>query len=634
MVEMMRFTLILFTVFLFSSEISAQCTSNRYLDTIFPFVSKTSQILYGNADPYLGSSQDLFLDFYEPTGDTLRHRPLIIYAFGGAFLIGDKNQPPIPEYCRHFAKAGFAVVAIDYRIGFNVASTGSAERAVVRAVQDLRAAIRFLCQRSSQFGIDTGAIFLTGSSAGCIAGLHSAFMRESEVPVSSQGILLEPSDLGCLDCSGNNDFNNRVPKPRGILNHWGAILDTAFITSLPEDNVPVLSVHGDADPLVPYNTGNPFSYPVFPNVYGSAPIHDRMNRLGIKNKLVVLRNYLHEAWLTNREVLDSAFTNERPFMYEILKPSPQQISGDSIACIGETRTYSSLSRNLSRYCFTLSGGGVIVSQNAHQLTVRWTTAGIHTISVREMNKNEVHGELASFAVRVIDRPVANFGVTINALTVACRDSSIGATSWDYNYAPFVVYTSQNPTHTYSAPGVNYIRQIVSNGYCTDTAFRMIDIDSCPRATFTYTIVGDSVYFSGLPSNGVRFEWIFGDGTKDTAILNPVHSYTNTQNYLVGFSVTNSKGCKTTSSQILSYTKPTSILDTDYDLLPFYPNPISSHLTLELEGNYLLFDTQGKVIFEKQIVKTEQIDLSAISTGVYYLKIKNGSQISVFKILKI
>lgn len=634
MLEMVRLTTFMITLFLISSMLSAQCTSDRYLDTIFPFVSKTSQILYGNADPYLGSGQDLFLDFYEPTGDTLRHRPLIVYAFGGAFLIGDKNQPPIPEYCRHFAKAGFAVVAIDYRIGFNVASTGSAERAVVRAVQDLRAAIRFLCQRSSQFGIDTGAIFLTGSSAGCISGLHSAFMRESEVPASSQGILLEPSDLGCMDCSGNNDFNNRVPKPRGILNHWGAILDTTFITSLPEDNVPVLSVHGDADPLVPYNTGNPFSYPVFPNVYGSAPIHDRLNRLGIKNKLVVLRNYLHETWLTNREVLDTAFTNEKPFMYEILKPTPQIITGDSIACIGEITTYTALSRDLSRYCFTLSSGGVIVAQNAHQITVNWTTAGVHTISVREMNKNEVNGDLAFFSVRVIDRPIANFGVTINALTVACKDSSIGAISWNYNYAPFVVYTSQNPTHTYSSPGVNYIRQIVNNGYCTDTAFRMIDIDTCPRAIFTYSIVGDSVYFSGLPSNGVRFEWVFGDGSKDTAILNPVHGYTNTQNYLVGFSVTNNKGCKTTTSQIISYTKPTSILDVEFEKIPFYPNPILTHLMLQNEGDFLLFDTQGKIIFNKKVLSTELIDLSSLSAGVYYLKVNDGTKISIYKILKL
>jgi PKD repeat protein/pimeloyl-ACP methyl ester carboxylesterase len=622
------------TLFVISSRLSAQCTSDRYLDTIFPFVSKSSQILYGNADPYLGSRQDLFLDFYEPTGDTLRHRPLIVYAFGGAFLIGDKNQPPIPEYCRHFAKAGFAVVAIDYRIGFNVASSGSAERAVVRAVQDLRAAIRFLCQRSSQFGIDTGAIFLTGSSAGCISGIHSAFMRESEVPASSQGILLEPSDLGCMDCSGNNDFYNRVPKPRGILNHWGAILDTTFITSLPEDNVPVLSVHGDADPLVPYNTGNPFSYPVFPNVYGSAPIHDRLNRLGIKNKLVVLRNYLHEAWLTNREVLDSAFTNEIPFMYEILKPTPQIITGDSIACIGEIVTYTALSRDLSRYCFTLSSGGVIVAQNAHQITVNWTTAGVHTISVREMNKNEVNGDLAFFSVRVIDRPIANFGVSINALTVACIDSSIGAISWNYNYAPFVVYTSQNPTHTYSSPGVNYIRQIVSNGYCKDTAFRMIDVDTCPRAIFTYTIVGDSVYFLGLPSNGVRFEWIFGDGSKDTAILNPVHGYANTQNYLVGFSVTNSKGCKTTSSQIIPYTKPTSITEKEKEFLPFYPNPVSNIIVFKANGRYVLYDVNGSEIFNKEISISEAVNLNFLSAGVYHLKRIEGKSILVFKILKL
>jgi len=76
----------------------AQCTSNRYTDTIYHQVQKTTQIFYGTADNNLGISQNLYLDFYEPKNDTLLYRPLIVYAFGGAFLIGDKNQPPIPEY--------------------------------------------------------------------------------------------------------------------------------------------------------------------------------------------------------------------------------------------------------------------------------------------------------------------------------------------------------------------------------------------------------------------------------------------------------------------------------------------------------------------------------------------------------
>jgi hypothetical protein len=92
-------------------------------------VTVTSGIKFGEADPYgILGSQDLLLDLYVPTGDTLEKRPLLIYAFGGGFLIGLRNQPPIPQFCEHFARLGYVVASIDYRIGFTTTSTGSAER--------------------------------------------------------------------------------------------------------------------------------------------------------------------------------------------------------------------------------------------------------------------------------------------------------------------------------------------------------------------------------------------------------------------------------------------------------------------------------------------------------------------------
>lgn len=613
----MKKLLHLFILFVGYGNTYSQCISSRYLDTIYPNVTKTTQILYGNADPYLGLSQNLYLDFYEPTGDTLRYRPLIIYAFGGAFLIGDKNQPPIPEYCNHFAKAGYAVAAIDYRIGFNTLSTGSCERAVVRAVQDLRAAIRFLSQRAIQFNIDTSAIFLTGSSAGCIAGLHSAFMRESEVPISSHGITLEPQDLQCIDCSGNADFNKRVPKPRGILNHWGAILDTNFITSLSEDNIPVLSIHGDADPLVPYEYGPPFSFPVFPNVYGSKPIHQRLTQLGIKNELIPLHNYLHETWLTNREVLDTAFTREKPFMYGILKPNPQKIIGDTIACLGETQTYKSQYIDLSKYCFGLSGGGAIISQSANQVIIKWITSGVHTISVRELNKNEVNGDIALLKVNVIDRPKAAFSLSENVLAVSCSDSSLDAIRWNYNFQANVNSTSQNPSYTYATPGLKQVRLIVSNGYCYDTTYRTIDIDTCPRVVFSYSVVGDSVYFTAYPSNGLKYIWSFGDGTKDSTTLYPVHAYTASQNYLVGLTITNAKGCKVSGTQIINFAKPNSIRDEKESLL-FYPNPVHDILHVNKTGSYKVYDIASKLMLQRFVKKGETISMFAFPAGLYFL----------------
>ncbi|MCW3126797.1 MAG: hypothetical protein JWO03_2455, partial [Bacteroidetes bacterium] len=197
----MRSSLLFIVLCVFYLSVSGQCTSVRYTDTVFHRVTGQTAVQFGTADNYLGIPIDLYLDFYEPAGDTLTKRPLIVYAFGGAFLIGTRNQPPIPDYCTYYAKCGYAVAAIDYRIGFDILSTESAERAVYRTTQDIRGAVRFLCQRYAQYRIDTTAIFLTGSSAGCFGGLYSTFEEQSDVPSSIHGIFAEPSDLGCLDCA-------------------------------------------------------------------------------------------------------------------------------------------------------------------------------------------------------------------------------------------------------------------------------------------------------------------------------------------------------------------------------------------------------------------------------------------------
>ena len=53
--------------------------------------------------------------------------------------------------------------------------------------------------------------------------------------------------------------------------------------------------HGDLDPIVPFNSGYPFTIDIaLPVVYGSNLIHERLNDLGIENQLYVGENELHE----------------------------------------------------------------------------------------------------------------------------------------------------------------------------------------------------------------------------------------------------------------------------------------------------------------------------------------------------
>jgi hypothetical protein len=68
----------------------------------------------------------------------------------------------------------------------------------------------------------------------------------------------------------------------------------------------------------------------------------------------------------------------------------------------------------------------------------------------------------------------------------------------------------------------------------------------------------------------------------------------------------------------------------------YPNPASSSITLNLDGiakaDIEFLDIQGKLIFsENQVFNQQQIDISGISTGTYFVRIiseKGNQQIKV------
>lgn len=620
-----------FILFVILQQIAfSQCDSLRYTRQVFNTVTKISQIKFGNADPYgLVTSQDLYLDFYEPFGDTLTSRPLIVYAFGGGFLIGDKNQPPIPAYCEYYAKCGYAVAAIDYRIGFNTVSTESAERAVYRAAQDLRAAVRFLAQRSATYRIDTAAIFLTGSSAGCFSGLHSTYMDESQKPASTTGIFLEPDDLGCFDCSTNADNNRHMPKPRGIINHWGAIIDTNFIVNTPQKATPVISFHGTNDNAVPYNTGYPFSYPVFPTVHGSNPIHRRLTNLGIKNKLVPLVGEGHEPWLLNSSLLDTAYKYTLPFLYEIMQPQKPIINGATTVCENDTITYSVALHSGSSYCWSVNGAAII-SLNNNTIQIKPNGLSGFTISVKESDKMKYVSQTATIMVNIVNRPIPNFGLTANELTVTIVDSSQYTTATSAAMGNGAIINNIAQAYTYPSPGTYTVTLTATNGICSETSSKTITIDSCPKPAFSYTMQGNTVTFTANPSNAQNTVWVFGDG--DSAINTATIQHTFAPGtYLVGLWETNSLGCRKSAAQLITI----AATGIENIMLPFsiFPNPANDIVYYQGEKcSAAIQSIDGKILLQTAFF--DKIVLSDLPPNIYLLQlIFDSGESHYFKLIK-
>lgn len=246
-------------------------------------LSLRSNILSQIFQPKL-TEQKLTMDIFVPVDDKTDKRPLLVLLHGGAFFAGNKTDPDIRLWAERFAERGYVTAAVNYRLGFDLTVQGEVNRAGYRAVQDARAAIRFLLNRKD-LKIDHDLIFIAGPSAGGIASLNTAFVRDKDRPVDTfSGPLGGEGALDSVNPDMKADFTIR-----GVGNLWGAVQSLSILDNSP--NTAIISWHNQYDPTVPYGEGSPFkgyldfaSKWFFDTMWGSAEIDARARQKGMKTK--------------------------------------------------------------------------------------------------------------------------------------------------------------------------------------------------------------------------------------------------------------------------------------------------------------------------------------------------------------
>lgn len=199
----------------------------RYRDEVFSAVKVSRDLQYGQARNAEGKNEILRLDLYQPEGDTALQRPAIVWIHGGGFVNGSKTIPPMVVFCERFAKRGYIAVSIDYRLRDKLATAEDSLGAIIDAMHDAKAAVRWLRSQAAAYRLDTARVAIAGSSAGAGAALHAAYEEDE-------------------GSSGNAGYSSRVS---ACLELWGGMLDyNAIETGEP----PVLIIHGRRDPVVPF----------------------------------------------------------------------------------------------------------------------------------------------------------------------------------------------------------------------------------------------------------------------------------------------------------------------------------------------------------------------------------------------
>ena len=223
-------------------------------------------------------SVSLRLDLYLPDEESSKPVPCVVFVHGGGWKGGDKKSAL--KTASWLVRHGFAVASINYRLT-DVARWPA-------QINDCYAAVRYVRQHASEYGIAPERIGAWGTSAGGhLVALMGTREFPGEEPVSSrvQAVCdwFGPSEL--MTMPPNNVGDGRTAAD--VANSNGAKLLGATVRDVPNlardasalDQVssqatPFLIMHGDADPGVPLSQ--------------SQKLHAALIRAGVASELQVL----------------------------------------------------------------------------------------------------------------------------------------------------------------------------------------------------------------------------------------------------------------------------------------------------------------------------------------------------------
>jgi len=327
--------LLLLISFFYTTISFSQC-GNRYVDSIFEVEKNT--YVFGQNTTYDGTNQTLNLDLYTPKNDVESKRPCIIFCFGGSFVTGSRTSTELVQLAEFFTKKGYVCASIDYRLDnfLNLIAAESTTKAVWRAVQDAKAAIRYLRSKQTDFKIDEKQIFIGGTSAGAITAMTAGYSQFNDFPASLQTVI---NSLGGFEGSSNNlTLSSEV---KGLFGFSGAILDTSHIRS---KDLPVYLNHAVNDFTVPFRLGKPLGGASQIDIHGSYNI---MLRIKNQQGYFVMDSFNtanHPSFVLGTMPLIAEFDTLKShlngFFYDLLDCNPNKKYSSSIAQITKNSTSS------------------------------------------------------------------------------------------------------------------------------------------------------------------------------------------------------------------------------------------------------------------------------------------------------
>ncbi len=282
----------------------AQTTPASWLDRASFEYAVMPNIVYRTAN-----NVDLKLDLYLPP-NRKTPVPVVMVIHGGGWVAGDKEENAL-TFLPYLAM-GWAAVNVEYRLA------GSSNAPA--AVEDCRCALGWILQNAQEHGLDPKRIVTTGYSAGGhlalttgmltpAAGFDRGCPGKRTMDYWGAGAAPMPKVAAIVNWFGITDVAGMLdgaPNARGYAIEWIGNAANAFALATSVSPLamvhpgmpPVLTIHGDQDPWVPYSDG--------------VRLHEALQKAGLTNQLLTIAGGKHgdftstendRIWATIREFL-------------------------------------------------------------------------------------------------------------------------------------------------------------------------------------------------------------------------------------------------------------------------------------------------------------------------------------------
>lgn len=195
-------------------------------------------------------SRTLLLDLYLPSQPG-QSRPGVIVVRGGGWMVNDRKR--FAHVASGLAERGVAAACIEYRAADEAAFPG--------AIQDVKAAVRWMRANAARYGIDSHVIGTLGGSSGAhmalLAGLTAGVAEfegnggHEDVSSQIQAVVSMATPADLLSLSADNKrtvgtFLHVTPEQDEEKWRWASP-----VNHITAGGPPVLLLHGTADDSVP-----------------------------------------------------------------------------------------------------------------------------------------------------------------------------------------------------------------------------------------------------------------------------------------------------------------------------------------------------------------------------------------------